>query len=263
MDKPVAKLVVLTAMKIGLIQTQRFGDLIITLPIAQHLARQGHEVLWTIHEQYLDCMRFAAPEVTFVPIEAAIAEDDQIDYFYNVPLERLRALGCEPIHPLYIHLTGGEHVLNRKLLGVCKFDEYKYALTGVPFREKWNLTIRRDRAREQRLHDSLNLTREYVLVHDEGSSVSLDLELPPSWRERYDIVKITPVTDTPFDWLTTIERAAKRVFLDSAYANLTEQLNITGENYLVLRSPVAATPVYRNGWTFCWPLDPITEREAL
>ena len=41
--------------------------------------------------------------------------------------------------------------------------------------------------------------------------------------------------------------------------NLTEQLNITGENYLVIRSTVGLTPVYKNGWKFRWPGVPILE----
>jgi hypothetical protein len=36
-------------------------------------------------------------------------------------------------------------------------------------------------------------------------------------------------------------------------------LNITGENYLVQRSVTALTPVYKNGWQFCWPGDRIED----
>ena len=78
--------------------------------------------------------------------------------------------------------------------------------------------------------------------------------------KQYQIVTIDTRTDNPFDWIATIERAKKRVMLDSAFANLTEQLNIVGDNYLILRSVALGTPVFRNNWHFCWPNAPLVER---
>ena len=60
-----------------------------------------------------------------------------------------------------------EHIDRR--LQSLKFDEYKYAMTGVPFQEKWKLRIKRDAEREEALFQSLEITRPYVLVHDTGS----------------------------------------------------------------------------------------------
>jgi hypothetical protein len=38
--------------------------------------------------------------------------------------------------------------------------------------------------------------------------------------------------------------------IDSAFANLVEQLNLPNEKYMMLRSPGLLTPVHRNGWRF-------------
>ena len=89
---------------------------------------------------------------------------------------------------------------------------------------------------------------------------TVEVTLPDSWRERYQIVTMEPRTDNPFDWIHTIENASKRVMLDSSFANLTDQLNIAGDNYLIQRSIALGTPVFKNGWRFCWPFSPIPER---
>lgn len=59
-----------------------------------------------------------------------------------------------------------------------------------------------------------------------------------------------PITDSPFDWIYTLEGAARLLLLDSCFCNLVEQLNLPNEKYLVLRSYVEATPVMKNGWQF-------------
>ena len=72
----------------------------------------------------------------------------------------------------------------------------------------------------------------------------------PAWRRDYRIVEIDERSDSPFDWLATLERAAKIVCIDSSFANLVEQLNFENEKYLILRTPGPLTPVYKNGWHF-------------
>ena len=247
-------------MKIGLIQVQRFGDLLITLPIAAWFIRQGHEVHWPVHAAYYDAIQAAAPAVKFIPRDPA-GVTDPLEFFYRWPLQLLTDLGCQKIFPLYSSLEGADFI-DARLAGALKFDEYKYALTGVPFAEKWTLALTRDPAREKALHDRLGITRPYICVHNMASDVGAAVDLPPAWLEHFQIVQIQPLSDNPLDWLYTIEHAAKRIMIDSLYANLVEQLNITGENYLITRSVTAATPVYKNGWVFCWPFDPIPDRES-
>jgi hypothetical protein len=247
-------------MKIGLIQTQKLGDHIIAMPIANWFVNQGHEVYWPVAEVYLEELRSVAPGIHFLAVEIAWLEKDPYQYLYGVPLQMLQDIGCDRTIPLYPDAgTFSMPIPCDPTLTSLKFDEYKYAVAGVPFSEKWNLPLRRDLLREQSLHQKLGITREYVLVHEQPSFGNVHFELPPHWRERYDIVEMRPLTYNAFDWIHTIEHAAKRVMIDSSFANLTEQLNITGDNYLVIRSTVGLTPVYRNGWKFRWPGVPVAE----
>jgi hypothetical protein len=243
-------------MKIGLIQIQRLGDLIIALPIAAWFIRQGHEVYWPVHRAYYDAVQSAAPDVRFLPLDPD-GTTDVLDIMYRRPRALLTALGCERLIPLYAVLEGAD--VDRKLASALKFDEYKYARAGVPFIEKWSLHLKRDFGREMLLHQSLGITGPYICVHNNASDASAKLVLPPAWLKTHQVVDIRELTASPFDWLYTIEQAAKRVMIDSSFANLTEQLNIRGENYLIVRSVAAATPVYKNGWTFCWPFDAIPD----
>jgi hypothetical protein len=244
--------------KIGLIQTQGIGDIIIGLPIAKWFTDRGHQVFWPVSEHFVDFLALTVPYVTFL----GIVNDDRLSftqYCYDKPLESLEKYGCDRILVLNMNLPA-EHTLDRRLASSLKFDEYKYALAGVPFSEKWTLSLTRDPGREQALHKSLELgDTPYICIHGSGSDFKGELKLPPGWRETYKIVEIAPITDSPFDWLYTIEHAAKLVLIDSMFANLVEQLNIGVDKYLIQRSVTALTPVYKNGWRFCWPGDTIEE----
>jgi hypothetical protein len=244
-------------MKIRIIQIQRMGDLIITLPIAAWFIRQGHEVYWPVHEVYYDAIRRVAPDVKFMPLDPDGCTDP-LEFLYRRPYAFLSELGCERIIPLNSSLEGADFI-DRKLALALKFDEYKYAHARVPFTEKWNLQLHRDAEREMALHRRLPITGPYICVHDTASDVSAPVHLPASWLARYQIIQVQELTDSLFDWIYTIERADKLVMIDSSLANLTEQLNIESEKYLIIRSVAAATPVYKNGWTFCWPFDPIPD----
>ena len=244
-------------MKIGLIQTQRIGDLVITLPIAQWFIERGHQVVWPVHSVFEPFMSQAEPRVTFLELEPETQTPDN-EYFLHRPRKMLEDAACDHIFPLYLHIP---EVLNGIIANSLKFDEYKYAQADVPFSQKWKLKLQRDTGREKALYATLGITRPFVLVSGRASNSEVDVSLPPAWLEQYQIVTIDERTDNPFDWLYTIEQASKRVMYDSLFANLVEQLNILGDNYLIFRSVLGATPVFANGWKFCWPGDPIEERQ--
>jgi hypothetical protein len=232
------------------------GDIIIALPIAAWYIARGHEVYWAVSSLMVDCLEQAAPYVRFLGVDVGLLETQRLEYFWLTPKRLLEEAGCDVILPLYMQI---EEVADVRLRFALKFDEYKYARAKVPFSEKWNLKIERDRGRELVLHKMLGIKRDYIVVHRQGSNFTPSATLPGAWIERFDIVEMTPLTGNPFDWIYTIEHAAKRVMVDSVFSNLTEQLNITGENYLIQRSETRATPVYQNGWHFCWPFDPIPD----
>ena len=94
-----------------------------------------------------------------------------------------------------------------------------------------------------------SLVNTCVCIREDQASAA-EVHLPAEWRDRYQIVEVREITDSPFDWIGTFERAAKLVFIDSCFSNLVEQLNIPVEKYLILRSPIEYTPVLKNGWKF-------------
>jgi hypothetical protein len=239
-------------MRLGLIQSRGIGDIIIALPIADYFIERGWEVCWPIDEQFVPFFAAAKPEIRFIPLKR-----DEGRFFYETPLAMLNDLGCKQITVLYSHLKG-HNVSHAQLALSLKFDEYKYAVAGVPFSKKWDLRIKRDPAREMELTSRLQITRPYICVHKAGSNFDAtgSLDLPKRWTDQYQFVDITPVTDNPFDWISVLERASKLVLIDSCFSNLVEQLNMTAEKYLLLRSDVSSTPVMKNGWKFIAKIPP-------
>ncbi len=231
-------------MKIGFIQSVGLGDIIIALPIAKHFAAQGHEVIWPISNRYISNFATATPYVDFVPME----ENDDLRWYFEQPLEILRSRGCQGILPLYSALKVPDYPANRALASILKFDEYKYAVAQVPFREKWNLDIVRDRRREEALFQSLVTSKRYAVCHLQGSSARADLAMDAIAAGYDQVIEITDRTDCLFDWLTVIEKASLLIMIDSCFANLVDQLGIPVEKCFVRRSEMSRTPVLASGW---------------
>lgn len=229
--------------RLGLIQTRGIGDVLIALPIADHHLEQGFEVLWPIDRRFLAVFQRARSDIQFLPVSEGPG------YFLDDPLRMLREAGCERVVSLYSYLSTHK-VYDERLAAALKFDEYKYAVANVPFARKWTLRYDRDLAREQALFDRLGIRGPYLCVHDEGSDVQLGLDLPPEMTAGHQVIHVKPLTDNPLDWRLTLERASKLVLLDSCFSNLVDQLNLPNEKYLVVRSAIQYTPVYKNGWRF-------------
>ncbi len=232
-----------TPRRVGLIQTRGIGDILIAIPIADYYVEQGCEVVWPIDEKFFPIFQRAKPEIIFLPVA------DGPGYFYDEPKRMLQEAGCDAIACLYSYL-GNQKVYDERLAGSLKFDEYKYAIANVPFARKWTLDYERDTAREEALYAQLGITGPYVCLHDEGSDVQFKLDLPEEITRGHQIVRVEALTNDFLDWRLALERAAKLVLLDSNFSNLVEGLNLPNEKYLVVRSQMAFTPVYRNGWRF-------------
>lgn len=231
---------------IGIIQPRGLGDIVIALPIAAHYAKRGHKVLWPVDQRFLPTLAPHVPYVEFLPFAF---EDTPVNYA-DVPEILLRGRGVERILSLFHHLDGQPARSDPDLAFALKFDEYKYAVAGVPFAEKWTLDIARDPAREADLIASLDLGgAPYVLVHRHASNASFDFNPPPDWAPGHRLIEIDARTQNAFDWLGALEGASRLVLIDSVFANLVDQLGIGGEKYFAMRSPVSATPVLRGAWT--------------
>jgi hypothetical protein len=233
-------------MRIGLVQTLGIGDIIIALPIADYFLQRGDEVHWPIDERFVTMFKPVKPEVNFIPVPR-----DKKGFYYDMPVARLSELRCDRIITLYSYMQHAV-VFNERLSNSLKFDEYKYAIAGVPFAKKWDLRIERDMKREANLKQRLNITRPYICIHGEGSDFAIKINVPPEWQDRYQVIEISAITDSPFDWITTLEQASKLVLIDSCFSNLVDQLNLNVEKHLILRSPIAFTPVLKNGWNYAW-----------
>lgn len=234
------------AERIGLIQTRGIGDIIIALPIADHFIGQGCEVFWPIDLRFIPFVKQVAPHVNFLPVEQGAG------FFDEYPMRELRKAGVDRTIMLYSYLTH-RPIANPRLAQSLKFDEYKYAIAGVPFVRKWELSIKRDMRREMALHEKLNIRGPYICIHTTGSDFKLNLKIPDDWSKQYQIVQVSELTENPFDWIYTFEHAAKLAMIDSCFSNLVEQLNIPNEKYFICRSPVLFTPVMKNGWKFITP----------
>lgn len=229
--------------RIGLIQTRGIGDILIALPIADHYIEQGCEVVWPVDEKFFPIFQQAKPEIIFLPVAAGPG------YFYDDPRRMLREAACDAVACLYSYLTT-QKVYDERLAAALKFDEYKYAIADVPFARKWTLHYERQMEREEALYARLGITGPFICVHNEGSDVRLELDLPEELTRGHQVVQVEVLTDNFLDWRLTLERAAKLVLIDSSFSNLVEGLNLPNEKYLLVRSPRQFTPVYRNGWRF-------------
>ena len=242
------------AQRVGLVQTRGIGDIVIALPIAQALIRSGNTVHWPVDARFVEFLRRAAPQVEFIPIAPAdppTAEAEMARYYVDGPMEELRRAGCSSVFVLYSHLKVKPACVQRpELVPYLTFDQYKYAVAGVPFAEKWNLELQRDAARESRLLESLKLKRPHVCLHLKASQEERRIAIPPAWKQQYDLVFMDERTDSPFDWLSTLEKAEIIVCIDSVFANLVDQLNLPNEKHLICKVHGPFTPVLRNGWHF-------------
>ena len=237
-------------MKIGLIQTRGLGDIVIALPIAEYFINLGHEIFWPIDERFITHFRKSFPKINFLEIESSPITENSRDYFLEEPQRMLDRIKCEQVFILYSYLSNIE-VQNKRLSQALTFDAYKYAICNVPFDEKWKLKPKRDLETEEKLFSKLKLNKktDYVVVHNQGSNFKVDF-MPILKDFDCKIVYINEITNCIFDWITVIERAKMILCVDSVYSNLIEQLNLTNEKVLYLRSPVGFTPIFKNKWIF-------------
>lgn len=245
----------MTAKPLGFIQSRGLGDIIIALPIAHYYHNKGYAIHWPICEEFVSNFKDTVPWVNWIPV----VTDRQGQFFYNEPMRLLSEQGVGEAICLYQSLTGHPELATRPEFQITKFDQLKYHAAQVPFIKKWTLDqcITRNKAREQALKDQFNIQGPLALVHLEGSThrAEFDLGLIPS---DHQIIEITSLTESVFDWLGLLESASIIVAVDSVFSNLVDQLQITEQVdcYFIPRSHIHLTPVLGGSWT---TLDPSAE----
>lgn len=239
--------------KLGLIQSRGIGDIIIALPIAKWYHDRGVEVYWPIDSRFLSSFSSAVDYVRFIPFPFK----PDIEGFLNAPKRLLKAVRCDKVVCLYSFLSNVPSIYPA-FFATLKFDEYKYAAAGVPFAEKWNLSIRRNAAREQALFDRTVRNERYVVIHRQGSDAQSQVSVPARFAD-HQVIEIDERTDCIFDWLLILERARFLMLLDSCFANLVEQLGFANEKVFILRSQIQFTPVLRSNWQYHGVNNPLTD----
>jgi phage gpG-like protein len=232
--------------KLGIIQSRGLGDIVIALPIARHYRKEGWDIHWPICKEFLPHVRHHVPWVNWYAVQT-----DPGSFFYDQPMKLLQKQGCDEILPLYQALTG--HNFHEELyFQQTKFDQYKYIRAGVPFLNKWRLSecITRDHRAEQALYDKLVTNPKYAVIHLEGSDHRAQFDystIPKDWQT----IEITAdATSSIFNWLKILESAESIVCVDSVFANLVDQMQLTNDKYFIARSHIGLTPVQGMDWNW-------------
>lgn len=240
----------ITSDRIGIIQSRGLGDLFIALPIALHYREQGKTVYWPICEQFIKTMQSCAPWVTWLPLTV----DPRGDFFYASAESALRSAGVSEHVCLYQYLSNMPELSDPDLFPILKFDQYKYAVAGVPFKAKQRLSecIQRDPAAEARVYkQTVRNHQRYIVVHLEGSDRRLDLDFSEATRAGYQVVEIREgITERALDWLAVIEGASSLYLIDSVYANIVDGLDIHRDKWFIRRSKMDLTPVLLSDWNY-------------
>jgi hypothetical protein len=253
------------AIKRGIIQSRGLGDIIIALPIARHYFDQGDEIVWPICEEFYSSVKDHVRWVNWV----SMPTDAEGKFFLETPLSVFREWGVDPDEALYLYqyLNTVPELTDPEQFNILKFDQYKYAVAGVPFKHKWQLgrCIDRNNERELSLQDRLKrdglLDGRYAVCHLTGSNARVDSSII-TWLD--PAVKIINIdlykTDSVFDWIGVLERAEAIVCIDSVFANMVDQLGISApELYWIRRSAWDLTPVQAEVWRIVPTNLPIAE----
>ncbi len=236
-------------MRIGIIQTRGLGDIVIAAPIAMYYIDRGCEVYWPIDSDFLDIFTYAFPKINFLGVEKTITGNNTADFFYNTPYKLLIENKCNTTICLYSYLTGFNFA-NENISNCISFDAYKYAVSKVPFSEKWNLKLKRNQKREAALFDKLNLlpSDKYCILHEQGSVHSADFSkvIP----QEIKAIKINAITDNPLDWLGVIEHAQSAFVVNSVYSNLIDQMDFDIDRYFHANTDSKWTPVFLKRWNY-------------
>lgn len=237
-------------MKLGIIQSRGIGDILIALPIAKKFYDEGHQIFWPIQEDFVSSFMDTVPWVNWIPLEV----DQKGLFFFDRPLAILEK-SVDQIICLYQHLSNEPRFMAQpNIQARLKFDQYKYAITNVPFLEKWNLAscLTRNTARELDLYEKIVKQDKYFVLHQDGSTYTGNFDLPREIVDEMQLIKIEPLTDCIFDWLTILEKSSGLALIDSSFANLVDQLGICSNVIKIFgfRSNPQLTPVLGGNWVY-------------
>lgn len=208
-----------------LIQPGAYGDIFICAPIANYYTKQGYKIFWPTEERFLKIL-------------------DYFDYVTPIILERknnhsdwLRDL-CQQTYSMFedydlvLNLADrGPHPTEQK--PGENFEQCKYRIAYVPFKEKHNLEWTRDLEKEDSLYNLINPPEEYAIAHLTNSHGDT-APLPPT---SLPLVTIEPTEGyTIPDWYKLIINAKEVYCVESAFHQFIDGfLKEKKENYYLLK----------------------------
>jgi hypothetical protein len=224
--------------RLGIILPGKIGDIIICLPIAKHYYDLGYEIFWPLYQEIIDNFKEYIDYVNFLPVSYSL---NSISESYNL----LNNLSCE-ILDLSFNSPGSWENNNTKHFSTQNqksFDEIRYSFAKVDFNKKWSLTINRNLNKEKDLYTKLIKNSKYALIQKQSSDRNIHQVIDTS---KYDgqVLELTPITNSIFDWITIIEKAERILLIESCFSNLVDQLKLqNNKQFLILKHGYYLTPL--------------------
>lgn len=228
--------------KIGILQPGKLGDLIICLPIAKYYADKGYKVIWPVFNNFAPMMQEVVDYVEYMPVTnnvySCFGEAKHAIYSNHPDVETVFDLAAtfpgSSVTDEYVALGDG--------WGEEKFDAFKYRKASVPFELKWNLEYKRNLKEEEKVYNEMVKSPNYDVVSTKHSRGDLNIK----FESKHDIVKVNENYNI-FYWRKVLENAKHIALVDSAMANLVEQLNLTNKKFLLMKQGHPG-PTFKNNW---------------
>jgi hypothetical protein len=224
-----------------IIQPGKIGDIIILLPVAKWYADRGYQIVWPILEQYVNMFQPAVPYVKFLPVKR-----------FSYELVKQVAGPVDKYIDTYFGFSDKKDLTKKWRDSGIPFDVYKYELAEVPFEEKFKLEIVRNIERETNLFKLVVKHPVYLVLQEQASDCFRSIPSSDDKTNYDQIVKITNMTDSIFDWLMILEKASAYRMIDSSFVNLINQMlfKVPGIRYWKPnRRLVTDYPFLNNNWT--------------
>jgi hypothetical protein len=225
---------------IGIIQPGRLGDIFICLPIAKYYSDKGYKVYWPVMVDFVNLCHFIADYALFIPVTSNVykcvdeAQTALKDFKVTKIIDIAATFPGSNCTEEYVKLGDG--------FGPEKFDEFKYRLAKVPFKNKWDLQYTRDLDRENEVYNLYVKEKKYDVVSLKHSRGEANVQV----LSKNQVIHINE-KHRIVDWRKVLEGAENIVLVDSAMANFVEQLNLPNKKVLV-HKPGQPTPTFKNKW---------------
>ena len=204
-----------------LVQPGPFGDIIICAPIAKFYADQGFEVWWPSSVKFKGLIE-SLPYVRWGKIPTEKLHDDWLRS------DVMHILKTTDRYSTVVNLADrGPHSTAQR--PGENFEQCKYRIAGVPFKEKHKLVWSRDEGKEDDIESMFAPKEDYAFVHNtssDGEILSLpEIELPIVYNH-------APPGYTIFDWYKVLKNAKEiyctessiHCFCDGIVSDLVKKL---------------------------------------